>query len=126
MRTYTKVLYLTTGFLLVGLAALGVVIPLLPTTPFLLLAAGCFAQSSERCHRWLLNHRIFGPVIQSWHENRCIPRRAKTFAIISILLFGGYAVGFAIESQTIRIIGGIFLAAGMVSVLRIPTCGNKN
>jgi len=52
----------------------------LPTTPFVLLAAFCFSRSSERCERWLLNHRHFGPMVRDWREHRAIPWRAKCIA----------------------------------------------
>ena len=115
-------MFLIAGFLLVGLATLGIFLPLLPTTPLLLLAAACFANSSEKCHRWLVEHDVFGPIIRNWHENRCIPRRAKLIAVASILLFGTYAVGFAVDNIYVRIIGGVILLTGLVFVLRIPTC----
>jgi uncharacterized membrane protein YbaN (DUF454 family) len=124
MKRNRKWLLLIVGFALVGLAALGAVIPLLPTTPLLLLAAACFANSSEKCHRWLLEHNLFGPIIHNWQENRCIPRKAKIVAIASILLFGTYAVGFAIENLYLRIAGTTILLTGLVFVLRIPTCQN--
>ena len=115
-------LLLIAGFLLVGLAALGIFLPLLPTTPLLLLAATCFANSSEKWHRWLREHRIFGPIIRNWHENRCIPRRAKITAVISILIFGTYAVGFAIKNPYLQVPGVVLLLTGLVFVLRIRTC----
>jgi len=120
-----KWLYLCAGFLLVGLAALGIALPLLPTTPLLLLAAWCFANSSEKCHRWLLEHRVFGGIIRNWQENRCIPLRAKAIAVAMILLFGGYAIGFAIENPYIRITGGILCLTGLVCVLRIKVCDGR-
>ncbi len=116
----SKILYLCAGFLLVGLATLGVVLPLLPTTPLLLLAAWCFANSSEKHHRWLVEHRVFGPIIQEWQENRRIPKKAKIIAIASILVFGTYAVGFAVENIIIRVIGGVFCLIGLLFVARIP------
>lgn len=110
------------GFGLVGLATIGIFLPLLPTTPLLLLAATCFANSSEKSHRWLMEHNVFGPILKNWHEHRCIPRKAKIVAIASILIFGTYAIGFAIENIYIRIIGGVFLLTGLVFVLRIRIC----
>lgn len=118
----SKIIYLVAGVLLTALAAIGVVLPLLPTTPLLLLAAWCFAQSSEKCHRWLTEHRIFGSIIRNWEENKCIPRKAKIIAVASILIFGTYAVGFAIENNVIRMIGTLFLLTGLIFVLRIKNC----
>ncbi len=120
-----KGLYLTAGFVLVALATLGIFLPLLPTTPLLLLAAGCFAQSSERWHRWLMEHRIFGPIIHSWQEHRCIPLKAKIISIATILICGSYAVGFALAHPYVRLAGGSLILAGLIIVLRIPVCNRK-
>jgi uncharacterized membrane protein YbaN (DUF454 family) len=122
MHIHRKWIYWIAGMGLVGLAAIGILLPLLPTTPFLLLAAACFARSSDRWHRWLLEHRIFGPIIRNWHTNRCIPRRAKAVAVAMMLFFGGTAVGFALENMQLRIAGSIVLLIGLIFVLRLPTC----
>jgi uncharacterized membrane protein YbaN (DUF454 family) len=115
-------LFLVAGFLLVGLATLGIFLPLLPTTPLLLLAATCFANSSEKWHRWLKEHKVFGPIIRNWHESRCIPIRAKITAVASIIVFGTYSIGFAIENPYLQIPGAILLLIGFVYVLRIRNC----
>jgi uncharacterized protein len=73
--------------LLTGLV--GIFVPLLPTTPFVLLAAFCFSRSSRRCEHWLLSHPRFGPVIRDWRTSRSIPLRAKQFA------WGMMAIGSA-------------------------------
>jgi uncharacterized membrane protein YbaN (DUF454 family) len=70
----------------VGLGALGVVLPLLPTTPFLLLAAACFARGSERFLQWLMQHRIFGPTIRSWRARRALPPGVKGKAIALVVV----------------------------------------
>lgn len=87
--------WLLTGFLFLGLGLLGVVLPVLPTTPFLLLAAGCFAKSSPRLHGWLLSHPTFGPPIRNWQENGAISRQAKRLAVGSMVavLVGSLAAG---------------------------------
>ncbi len=76
--------WLAGGGLFLTLGLLGVVLPVLPTTPFLLLAAGCFARSSPRLHRWLLDHPVFGPPIRNWEENGAISRKAKRLAVGSM------------------------------------------
>ncbi|WP_372798783.1 YbaN family protein [Pontiella sp.] len=121
MARKNNVFYLIAGCALVALATLGIILPLLPTTPLLLLAAWCFANSSEKCHRWLLEHRLFGPIIRNWQENRCIPRRAKITSVLMILLFGGYAI-YRLENPYVRIIGGALCLIGLITVLRIPVC----
>ena len=86
---------LAAGSLCVVLGIVGIFLPLLPTTPFMLLAAACFARSSRRFHDWLLANRTFGPLILEWEKHRSIPRRTKLTAIglmsltlaVSIVLF---------------------------------------
>jgi uncharacterized membrane protein YbaN (DUF454 family) len=74
------------GIVFVVIGAIGVILPLLPTTPFLLLAAYCFARSSPRLHDWLLTHKTFGPLIKNWDEYGSIDPRAKRIAMVVIML----------------------------------------
>ncbi len=66
-------------FLLIG--AIGVLVPVLPTTPFLLLTAGCYARGSDRFHRWLLTNRLFGEYLRDYYEGRGVPLRTKAISI---------------------------------------------
>ncbi|MCM5554850.1 YbaN family protein [Pleomorphomonas sp. NRK KF1] len=82
--------YLIIGCLMVVIGAIGVALPLLPTTPFLLIAAACFARSSPRLEAWLLSHRRFGPLLAAWRERGAIPRSGKLLSTVGMAL-GFYA-----------------------------------
>ncbi len=79
-------LWLLAGFAALAAGVIGIFVPLLPTTPFVLLAAFCFARGSERCEAWLLNHRTFGPMVRNWRERRAIPLRVKQLAWVMMTL----------------------------------------
>lgn len=83
-------LYLLGGLLALALGGIGIILPLLPTVPFIILAAFCFAQSSPRLEAWLLNHHVFGPHIRNWREGRAITKKGKRAALaaftVSIIL----------------------------------------
>jgi hypothetical protein len=76
--------WLVFGWIWVAIGVIGIFLPILPTVPFLLLAAFCFSRGSERWHRWLLNHPVFGHPIRDWNERRVIRPRAKAFSAVTI------------------------------------------
>lgn len=86
MDTGIRVFWLLAGLLSVAIGAVGVVVQLLPTTPFLLIAAFAFARSSARLNRWLREHRSFGPLIDNWHRDGSIDCKVKRIAIIVLLM----------------------------------------
>ena len=92
MKIFTRPFFLTLGLIFVAIGGLGVVLPVLPTTPFMLLALWCFARSSQRFHDWLYHHRIFGPPLQRWEAYRVIPKGAKIFALTSMTLSAIYVL----------------------------------
>ena len=87
-------LWLTLGVASLVLGTVGIFVPLLPTVPFLLLAAFGFARSSERLHHWLLSHPRFGPPISDWRERGAIGHRAKRLATVSII--AAFAISMAL------------------------------
>ena len=76
-----KLVFITLGFIFIGLGAVGVAIPVLPTTPFVLLAAACFSVSSERFHGWLRRNRVFGQYIDNYHTGQGISLSLKIASI---------------------------------------------
>lgn len=81
-----KFILISIGWLALVLGVVGIVLPLLPTTPFVLLAAACFANSSPRFHDWLLTHKFFGPIIRNFKSGRGVPRKVRNNTIILIWL----------------------------------------
>jgi len=109
-----KGLWIAAGLLLTGLALLGVVLPGLPTTPFALLAAACFARSSPRLEAWLLAHRWLGPMIRAWRAERAIPTSAKVVAVLCMLASGTWVaitapLGVAVGVWIALIAGGSYV-----------------
>lgn len=108
------------GLVCVGLAVLGIFMPVLPTTPLLLLALACFARSSEKLHAWLLSNRTFGPLIRQWESSKSMPRKAKFYSIILIICVGG-ASAFFIEKASLKIAIIALLMIPVVIILNIKT-----
>jgi len=115
MRTTTKRrLLIGAGTLSTGLGIIGVFIPILPTTPFLLLAAACYMRSSERFYQWLINNRIFGAYVRDYIEGRGMPTRIKIFTILLLWLTIGLSITFGVQNIVVRIVL-ICLAVGVTA-----------
>lgn len=107
------------GIFFVGLAALGAVLPILPTTPFLLVSAGCFAKSSPRLHKKLLENKTFGPMIFHWQKSRSIPKRAKIISLLTMVLSVAYSC-YVLDNMYLRIFVVLLVAFPFVFVARLP------
>lgn len=116
---FTRLLLLLSGWVAVVLATLGVVLPLLPTTPFLLLAAWCFSRSSPRFHHWLLYRSWFGGYIRHWQEHKGLPRKAKRRAVIVILMTFAVSL-WLVKLIYIRLLLLVILACLLIFMLRLP------
>ena len=102
--TVKRKLLIGAGTLSTGLGIIGIFIPILPTTPFLLLAAACYMRSSERFYQWLINNRVFGAYVRSYIEGRGMPVRIKIFTILLLWLTIGLSVIFGVQNIVIRIV----------------------
>ena len=117
-RRSTQLLLVVLGWASVVLAVIGAFLPLLPTVPLLLLAAFCFARSSARCHRWLLDHPRLGPVVLAYQGGK-IPRRARTVALVLIWISIPLSAWLAPLLWVRLLLLGIGLAIS-VYLLRLP------
>jgi len=109
------------GTLSLVIGGVGIILPLLPTTPFLLLAAVCYARSSERWYRWLLYNRWFGSYIRNWHEGRGIPMKTKTLLILFLILTMGYSAAFVVPFFIGKVALIIVAVCVGVHILTLPT-----
>jgi len=78
----SKYLLIALGWLCVGMAFIGVIIPGIPTTIFLIIALWAFAKSSKKFHAWLINHKKFGPILKNWQNHKIVPKKAKILMVI--------------------------------------------
>lgn len=109
------------GLFFVALGMVGIVVPLLPTVPFLLLAAACFARASPRFYRWLVTSKTFGPPILEWRRHRSIPWRTKRFAMLLFAVSLGTSTLLFVRPLWLQLAVGAFGAAMLVYMGRIPS-----
>ncbi|MDA8236196.1 MAG: YbaN family protein [Clostridia bacterium] len=115
MDKLTKLVFITAGSIFVALGVLGMVLPLIPTTPFLLLGAACYARSSEKFYNWLVNHKCFGKFIKNYFEGKGISLKGKVLSVSLLWVSIGYTI-YALPS----FYGGVFLvllASGVTAYL---------
>ena len=114
-----RVVFLTLGTLFVALGIAGIFLPVLPTTPFMLLAATCYARASTRFYNWLLNNRLFGPTILEWRRYRSIPYRVKWTAIVLMAVTLSISIVYFVpwlELQVALAIFGLLLGAYLYNI----------
>ncbi|HFE39534.1 MAG TPA: DUF454 domain-containing protein [Gammaproteobacteria bacterium] len=109
---------LGTGFVVLGVV--GVFLPILPTTPFMLLAAWCYARSSRRFYNWIMNNRVFGPIIREWRQYRSIPRRAKRTALILMPSTFAISIVFFVPIFWVQLMLAVLCVVMFYYMWRIP------
>jgi uncharacterized membrane protein YbaN (DUF454 family) len=113
--------YLVAGWIFFALGAVGLLLPVVPTTPFMLLALWAFSNSSQRFHDWLYHHRVFGPPLQRWRRERVIPWWTKAIALGSMAASTLY-VGLVVRPPWYALLAmAAVIAGGVAYISRIPT-----
>lgn len=120
-----KAFLFAVGIVAVVLGVLGIFLPLLPTTPFLLLAAACFVRSSGRLYRWLLNHRQLGQYIRQYQSGEGIPLKGKVYTIVALWATLGFSMAFAVTSAPVRAMLALIGIGVSAYVLSRKTCQGR-
>jgi uncharacterized protein len=116
-----RVLLMVAGTVCLCLGAIGIFLPILPTTPFLLLAAACYMRSSERLHKWLINNRWFGEYIKNYQAGRGIPKKTKIVALAFMWIAILYSTFFVVDEFLFAQIALLLIATGVsVHLIRLP------
>jgi hypothetical protein len=110
---------LGTLFLLIGIV--GAFLPILPTTPFLLLATACYARSSRRFYNWLMNNPAFGPLVIEWRTYRSIPWRVKLWAVVLMVATFSSSILLFVRDWRLQLALGVFCLAMAIRLYRIPS-----
>lgn len=114
-----KTLWLILGFLSLGMAYIGVVLPGIPFSIFLVFAAYCFSKSSERMHRWIYNHKYFGPFLTNWIQKRVFPQKGK-YAMIIVMSSSVLFLWFTTENIKAVLWSGGFMLLVAIWAWRFP------
>ena len=118
-------LLIAAGCTSLSLGVLGIFVPLLPTTPFLLLASACFVRSSERLQNWLIHHKVFGNYIRCYQQFRAISLRAKVLTVTILWVFIGYSAVFVVSALWLRLLLMMIAVTVTTHILRLRTLTNK-
>lgn len=121
MRSILRPFLLVVGTLCVVLGVVGIFLPILPTTPFLLLAAACYARSSDRFLHWLLNNRYFGDYIRNYRAGRGMPHSTKILTISALWLTLGMSAAFATTALWLRLLLAVVGIGVTAHLLRLKT-----
>ena len=117
-RRARRAAWVGAGAACVALGLVGIALPLLPTTPFMLLAAFCFARGSERLHGWLMAHPTLGPPIHEWQRHGAISRRAKRAAVIAMVVVFGIACLWGLPAYALALQGIVLVCVATFLLTR--------
>lgn len=117
---WPRALLWAAGYLCVGLAIAGVFLPVLPTTPFLLLASACFVKSSPASQKWLIEHRLTGPFLKDWQQHRAVRRSVKRTAFLTVLAVMSLTLWLSRSVWLVQAVTLGFCGIGLTVIARLP------
>jgi uncharacterized membrane protein YbaN (DUF454 family) len=120
-----RIIYVLAGTVFLFIGAIGVVIPVLPTTPFLLLAAACYLRGSKRLHHWMLNNQIFGEFLKNYSEGKGITRRNKLLTAVFLWSAISFSVIFFVINPVIKGLLVLIAIAVSIHLFLLPTFKQK-
>jgi uncharacterized membrane protein YbaN (DUF454 family) len=123
LSSLKKVIPIVAGTISLGLGAVGVFLPILPTTPFLLLSAACYYKGSERMHRWLLNNKLFGSYVRNYKEGKGISRTAKILTLLMLWVTICFSAVYMVRNLPIQLVLFVIAIAVTIHVITLPTFG---
>ena len=118
---FKRGLFIVAGTIFLGLGGVGIILPILPTTPFLLLSAACYYKGSERLHQWVLNNRWFGSYIRNYQEGKGIPLKTKLFILSLLWIVISYSALFILDIFIVQIILFIIAISVSIHIISLPT-----
>lgn len=115
-------LWTTAGTLSLAIGVIGIVVPILPTTPFVLIAAACYMRGSKRMYDWMIANRYVGGYLRDYMEGRGVSARAKATSVVVLWLLIAFSISFATDSATVRI---VLLAVAVAVTVHLVTLKGK-
>jgi uncharacterized membrane protein YbaN (DUF454 family) len=121
LSSLEKTIFIVAGTVSLGLGAVGVFLPILPTTPFLLLSAACYYKGSERMHRWLLSNKLFGSYIRNYKEGKGISQTTKILTLSLLWITICFSAFYIVRNFPIQIVLIAIAIAVTIHVITLPT-----
>ena len=125
-QRFVRVTLIVVGTISTALGILGIFVPILPTTPFLLLAAACYSRSSQRFYDWLLNNKYFGNYIRNYLEKKGIPLKVKAMTLAVLWATIGCSVAFAVEILFVRVLLIVIAIGVSIHIFSLRTLHNDS
>jgi len=116
-----KAIFIVAGTISLGLGAVGIFLPILPTTPFLLLSAACYYKGSERMHRWLLNNKLFGSYIRNYKEGKGISQAGKILTLFLLWITIIFSAFYMVNNYVVQIVLFAIAIAMTIHIITLPT-----